>query len=779
MKTINTYYDNHIGLEKFIKSNRDILLNSHNRAVLVQVFSGICEQDFLLAIAKQIREQIPQAQVIGTTTSGEIMNGLVSGLKTVLSFSVFHHSTIESILMEKGVKNDFELGKSIASTLNNEKARVLILFATGLNLNASQLLNGIQSINADLPVAGGNAGDNRTNTRRFVCCNEKASDCGAAGVVINSDILTATCHSHLGWQPIGKEMTITKSEGSRVYTIDHLPACQIYHQYLGLSTKSNIFKVVEFPLIICRPDINIARAPFLRYDDDSIGFFGDFAEGEKVRLGFGHVKMILERIDKLLEKINQAAVESIFVYSCASRRGFLQEAAQIETLPLQSIAPTAGFFTSGEFFHTGSGNQLLNTTMTTLALSESLDKNRDRMPKADAGNSAKEIADEIAPCKDNVADRSIEILRALTCLVDTVTNELNHKTAELELVNEQIKYTGSHDELTGLYNRSFFNQEMERLQGKPAGIIMCDVDGLKLVNDSFGHSKGDTLLQAAAGILRSLFAPEAVVARFGGDEFSILLPDTSRTITEEYCAKIRNAVEKYNFEKPAFPLSISLGYAWHDSGTDDMSSLLKEADNEMYWEKLYHRQKTDSDMARTLMRTMEEKDITTEEHSRRLQDLFITLSLDREFPQCSLSDFFIFTRFHDIGKVGISAEILSKTEPLTPEEIMELHKHCEIGFRIARSLKEFRPIADWILKHHEWWNGQGYPLGIKGDDIPLECRILAILDAYDEMTSGRPYRQSMNPQDALAEIRRCAGTQFDPVLAVIFICKMENVCLKD
>ncbi len=439
MESINTYYKDYISLESFVTNNRDVLLATSNRAVLVQVFSGICDKNYLITISKQIRELIPGAQVIGTTTSGEIMNGLVSGLKTVLSFSVFHKSDIKLSFMEKENKDDYELGQSIATTLSTDKAKVLILFATGLRVNASQLLKGVQSVNAVLPVAGGNAGDNRSNTQRFVCCNENATDCGVVGVVLEGDHLTVSCHSHLGWQPIGKEMTITKAEGSRVYTIDHIPAFQVYRQYLGIDTTFDIINVVEFPLAICKHGLEIARSPYLRYDDDSLGFFGDLDEGDKVRFSFGHVEMIIEKIDNLLQIVKQQPVESIFVYSCASRRGFLQESAQIETLPLQDIAPTAGFFTSGEFFHADNSNQLLNATMTTLAISES-SGSKDAFgtePKAIVCHG--EADNECAVIKDNVADRSIVILKSLAHLVNTVTSELNERTGELEAANKALR----------------------------------------------------------------------------------------------------------------------------------------------------------------------------------------------------------------------------------------------------------------------------------------------------------------------------------------------------
>jgi HD-GYP domain-containing protein (c-di-GMP phosphodiesterase class II) len=145
------------------------------------------------------------------------------------------------------------------------------------------------------------------------------------------------------------------------------------------------------------------------------------------------------------------------------------------------------------------------------------------------------------------------------------------------------------------------------------------------------------------------------------------------------------------------------------------------------------------------------------------------LAIAAGLPESAIPDLRLLGRFHDIGKVGIPDSILFKPGRLTEEEYEVMKRHAEIGYRIARASAELAPIADWILKHQEWWNGQGYPLGIKGEEIPLACRILSIVDAYDAMTNDRPYRKAMSDEAAIAELKRCAGTQFDPVLVDEFI----------
>jgi diguanylate cyclase (GGDEF)-like protein/PAS domain S-box-containing protein len=338
---------------------------------------------------------------------------------------------------------------------------------------------------------------------------------------------------------------------------------------------------------------------------------------------------------------------------------------------------------------------------------------------------------------------------------------------ERKRMEDQLTHLSLHDALTGCYNRTFFEEEMhrwEKQRDKPVSLLMCDVDGLKIVNDSLGHGAGDEILKNVADILRHSFRPGDIISRIGGDEFVVLMTPNSIKSCENACQRIKKHIQKYNDENPTLPISLSLGYAVSRQFPVDMNSLFKEADNNMYREKLHQKNSARSAIVQGLVKALEMRDFITEGHGDRLQNLVEDFARALGLPESSMPDLRLLAHFHDIGKVGIPDSILFKPGPLTLEERSTMQKHCEIGHRIAMSTPDLAPIAGWILKHQEWWNGKGYPLGLKEDAIPLECRILSIVDAFDAMTHDRPYRKGLDPSVAAQELHRCAGTQFDPYL---------------
>jgi diguanylate cyclase (GGDEF)-like protein len=355
----------------------------------------------------------------------------------------------------------------------------------------------------------------------------------------------------------------------------------------------------------------------------------------------------------------------------------------------------------------------------------------------------------------------------LSFVSNQVAMAIERKQAE-----EKLRYIGTHDTLTDLYNRAFFEETLACCgtdAHKPLTILMCDIDGLKLVNDTFGHAAGDQLLLSTAQLLRLAIREGDIAARIGGDEFAIIMPRAGERAAKFIVKRIRTAVERHNQENSGIPISISLGYANGKDTTTSPQSLLKEADNQMYREKLHHSQSVRSAIVQTVMKMLEERDFATEEHADRLQYLIDKIARSMQFAESRIADLKLLARFHDIGKVGIPDHILLKPGPLTNDEKKIMHRHCEVGYRIAQSAVDLMPTAEWILKHHEWYDGSGYPLGLAGEAIPIECRILAVADAYDAMTSNRPYRKAVSHEAAISELKRCAGTQFDPRIVETFI----------
>jgi len=354
---------------------------------------------------------------------------------------------------------------------------------------------------------------------------------------------------------------------------------------------------------------------------------------------------------------------------------------------------------------------------------------------------------------------------------------LTYDITERKRMERQLKYLSLHDSLTGIYNRTYFEEEIRRLEtaGQTnVGIIVCDLDGLKLVNDTLGHERGDVLLKAAATVIQESIGENDFAARIGGDEFAVLIGTNDPGTVEEVCNRIRENLIRYNHDHPDLPLSLSFGFAVSRPGSSKITSVFKEADDTMYREKLYRSKSTRSTIVQAMMKVLEVKDFITEGHAQRLHDLILRLARAIGLPEPSVTNLRLLAQFHDIGKVGTPDQVLFKPDALDPEEKLEIQRHSEIGNRIAKSIPELEPIADWILMHHEWWNGEGYPLGLKGEEISLESRILAIADAYDAMTSDRPYRKAMSHEEAIAELQKGAGKQFDPALVVLFTQILEK-----
>ncbi|WP_270647408.1 HD domain-containing phosphohydrolase [Paeniclostridium hominis] len=342
-------------------------------------------------------------------------------------------------------------------------------------------------------------------------------------------------------------------------------------------------------------------------------------------------------------------------------------------------------------------------------------------------------------------------------------------TEKVEL-KEKLRKSIYIDSLTGVYNRVYFEKKKEELNNSkymPIGIIVGDVNGLKIVNDTFGYLEGDKFLTEIAKMLKSIVSKNDFIFRWGGDEFIILIPNCDESKCEKIINNITNECKKNQFN--LIEMSISLGASIKNALNDDIYENLKEAEEKLHRQKFLKEKSIRSSIIFSLCQSLHEKNVETQAHTQRLVKYSMEIGKYLEFTTAQLDELELVTKLHDIGKIGISETVLLKKGKLSEEEFEEIKTHTEKGYRILQASNELSNVARGVLTHHERYDGGGYPLGLKGEEIPIMARIVNVVDSYDAMITDRGYNKVKTKEEAIEEIEKCRGKQFDPNIADIFI----------
>jgi c-di-GMP phosphodiesterase len=385
--------------------------------ILIQIFCGE-KKETLKKIINKITEELPQAICIGSSTDGEINNSTITTLKTVVTITIFKKTSLKIAYVNEN--DSFSNGKKLASLLCEKDTKLLITFTDGAKTNGEEFLNGISFINNNVIISGGMAGDNAHFTQTFISCQNKILTQGAVGVSLNSNKLKVCNAYNFNWSPIGIEHEIEEVVGNRVYKISGLTPLDFYEKYLGeYVAKSLPATGIEFPLIIQKNNIPIARAVIAKHNDGSLSFAGNLHKGDIVKLGFGNIELIMNNpLKSLFSKYSIKDTETFFIYACMARRRYMPDLINIEIKPFSKIAPTAGFFTYGEFYHNCGNNELLNQTLTIIALSEKEEAHYEVDSVEDIENT-------------NLSDHA-KSLQALTHLIQQSSSDYSIQSQELE-----------------------------------------------------------------------------------------------------------------------------------------------------------------------------------------------------------------------------------------------------------------------------------------------------------------------------------------------------------
>ena len=421
--------------------------------ILIQIFCGAGKK-ILQDVITTLNILLPEAICIGTTTDGEIGDHKIYTKETIISISVFHATQIRSAHVYTG--NSFSDGQALAKELITTNSKLLILFTDGTTTNGEDFLKGIESINNTVVVAGGMAGDNGDFIQTYISEGTTLLEKGAVGVSLNSDKLSVHNDYSFNWNPIGVMHKIDKVENNRVYSIDGISPVDFYAKYLGEYVADALPATgIEFPLIIEKGAIQTARAVIAKHDDGSLSFAGNLHEGDIVRLGFGNAEMIINNPSTALEKFCDVSVESFFLYSCMARRRYMPGFIQVEIEPFAKLAPVAGFFTYAEFYHHNNHNELLNQTLTAVALSESL-------------------ADEkILNCSDKMSVSQEHSEYATT--IQALTHLIQQSTADLEAQSNKLKSEKQFSQKL-LANQKLFMRQAVHETMTPLSVVMSNIE---------------------------------------------------------------------------------------------------------------------------------------------------------------------------------------------------------------------------------------------------------------------------------------------------------------
>ena len=736
-----------------------------------QIHSAILEPEKLKPIWNILDRFFPDVPWVGNSTSGNIVDCEVS---TDISVSavIFEKPTSKFTVRQYDYSRESVGGIAqniVKVTKDNPWVKAVEIYHCISPFSTTALCEGLDDLSSEIQVFGGIVcSPDITSPNSCIFSSEGGyTRSGLLVLFFGGPEFYVDSRKISGWKPIGRNFHVTRSEGNILYELGGIPAYEVYNKYLNIKNDQNFFyNALEFPMLYEHNGVSIVRAPGSSNPDGSLTMSSDIDEGSIIRLSYGEPGLIVDRIREESEKCAQFGPEVQHIFSCAARKAFWsQREPTYEITPFKGLASSTGFFSHGEFLREKGHLNQHNITLVIASMREgpAVGKNRER-------------ADDI---RAEMTTRLPLAARMATFIRET-SFELEQINSKLRVMNEHLQDVATTDSLTGLENRLAFDELLKNIaqEDSDAGnwtMILMDVNGLKYANDTFGHQAGDVLIVAAGKSIKKAYGLHGNCFRIGGDEFAVVTKAPLDSLFLLY-TNLQKSIEEYN-KDALYHLSIAVGESRlrSDSGIrKSISDWKMEADLNMYRDKVRYHKSTEvnenqnlKDLITCLISVEEAKDSYTAHHSERVKAYTELLARLLGLSEASVSLITHAAHLHDIGKMGISDNVLGKPGKLTDDEFSIIKQHPVIGAKILMQSNYTHELVQIVLHHHERYDGRGYPEGLKGEEIPIGARIIAIADSIDAMTSKRVYRDAMSLDYCRKEIEKNLGVMYDPAIGKV------------
>ena len=535
--------------------------------VVFDIYAQTMTKDDVNQVCSIIREEMPDAQYRGCSSNGNIFEGRMAETPISISCTIYEYpdSRVRMLQLHMDPASEKNTVRELRDFVReNSWVKAVEMLVTIRSMSMTSLCEDLSTLPENIQIFGGGAfAPDFNENAAFVFSNAgECSDNAAVFMMLGGNDLHIHTTHITGWKPLGRELLVTRSEGSTIYELDHRPAYETYYNYLHIKNDENFFSnTLEFPFFYEHNGTNILRAPVASNPDGSLSMTADVEQGVKARIAYGDPWTILHEVNEGGHKLAARHPEAIHIYSCAARHTFWGSEIGKETLPFQSIAPTSGFYTSGEFLRSGRTVNQHNVTLVVAAYREG------------------ELTDN--PVSDFRMEE--ERVSGKVSMINRLATFIEAATEELERANRKLEEMAVRDGLTGLYNRAEIQRRINAAlaQEDDTALIMLDADDFKAVNDTYGHSVGDDVLKMLSRIITATGEEcGADAGRWGGEEFMMLLRGAHAADADRIAEKLRVAFETADIPAAGHQ-TISLGTARAVPG-ETSDSLCMRVDNALY-----------------------------------------------------------------------------------------------------------------------------------------------------------------------------------------------------